>query len=59
DEIAAGANYTAFAQALADAGMLDKPSKGISKKTLSHGGKQCRFVVLSLPIDDSDDEEND
>lgn len=58
DEIAAGANYTAFAQALADAGMLDKPSKGISKKTLSHGGKQCRFVVLSLPIDDSDDEEN-
>lgn len=59
DEIAAGANYTAFAQALADAGMLNKPSKGISKKTLSHGGKQCRFVVLSLPIDDSDDEEND
>ncbi|WP_282807867.1 TOPRIM and DUF927 domain-containing protein [Hafnia alvei] len=59
DEIAAGANYTAFAQALADVGMLDKPSKGISKKTLSHGGKQCRFVVLSLPIDDSDDEEND
>ena len=59
DEIAAGANYTAFAQVLADAGMLDKPSKGISKKTLSHGGKQCRFVVLSLPIDDSDDEEND
>jgi len=59
DEIAAGANYTAFAQALSDAGMLDKPSKGISKKTLSHGGKQCRFVVLSLPIDDSDDEEND
>lgn len=58
DEIAAGANYTAFAQALADAGMLDKPSKGISKKTLSHGGKQCRFVVLSLPADDSDDEEN-
>lgn len=41
DEIAAGANYTAFAQVLADAGMLDKPSKGISKKHLATGGSNA------------------
>lgn len=52
DEIATGANYIAFAQALADAGMLDKPSKGITKKTLVHEGKQCHFVVMTLPVDE-------
>lgn len=54
DEIAAGANAAAFAQVLADAGMLDKPAKGISKKTLTIDGKQGRFVVLCLPEDDDE-----
>ncbi|MDR9964778.1 DUF927 domain-containing protein [Enterobacter hormaechei] len=54
DEIATGANYIAFAQALADAGMLDKPSKGITKKTLVHEGKQCHFVVMTLPVDEDE-----
>ncbi|HEM7577730.1 TPA: DUF927 domain-containing protein [Serratia marcescens] len=54
DEIATGANYIAFAQALADAGMLDKPKKGITKKTLVHEGKQCHFVVMTLPVDDEE-----
>lgn len=51
DEIAVGANAVAFAQVLADAGMLDKPSKGITKKTLRIDGKQPRFVVLMMPDD--------
>ncbi|BEN05092.1 DUF927 domain-containing protein [Serratia bockelmannii] len=51
DEIAAGANPVAFAQALADAGMLDKPAKGMTKKTLRIDGKQPRFVVLMMPDD--------
>lgn len=55
DEIAAGANYVAFAQVLAEAGMLDKPKKGITKKTLKHNGKQCHFVVLSMSVDDEDE----
>ncbi|PJG63863.1 DNA primase [Yersinia kristensenii] len=54
DEIAIGANYIAFAQVLADAGMLDKPKKGITKKTLIHEGKQCHFVVMTLPADDEE-----
>lgn len=54
DEIAIGANYIAFAQVLADAGMLDKPKKGITKKTLVHEGKQCHFVVMTLPVDDEE-----
>lgn len=54
DEIAVGANYIAFAQVLADAGMLDKPKKGITKKTLVHEGKQCHFVVMTLPVDDEE-----
>ncbi len=54
DEIATGANYIAFAQALADAGMLDKPSKGITKKTLVHEGKQCHFVVMTMPVDEDE-----
>ncbi|MGA7586033.1 MAG: DUF927 domain-containing protein [Rouxiella badensis] len=54
DEIAVGANYIAFAQVLADAGMLDKPKKGITKKTLVHEGKQCHFVVMTLPVDDDE-----
>ncbi|UYJ85537.1 DUF927 domain-containing protein [Yersinia enterocolitica] len=54
DEIAIGANYIAFAQVLADAGMLDKPKKGITKKTLVHEGKQCHFVVMTLPADDEE-----
>ncbi|MCZ4675786.1 DUF927 domain-containing protein [Citrobacter sedlakii] len=54
DEIATGANYIAFAQALSDAGMLDKPSKGITKKTLVHEGKQCHFVVMTLPVDEDE-----
>ena len=54
DEIAVGANYISFAQALADAGMLDKPKKGITKKTLIHEGKQCHFVVMTLPVDDEE-----
>lgn len=48
DEIAAGANPAQFAAVLSGAGMLDKPEKGISKKTLTHNGKQERFVVLML-----------
>ncbi|MGA9606253.1 MAG: DUF927 domain-containing protein [Rouxiella badensis] len=51
DEIATGANATAFAQVLADAGMLDKPAKGVTRKTLRIDGKQPRFVVLMLPED--------
>ena len=51
DEIAAGANPVAFAQVLAEAGMLDKPAKGISKKTLRIDGKQPRCVVLMMPDD--------
>jgi putative DNA primase/helicase len=51
DEIAAGANPVAFAQVLADAGMLDKPAKGTTKKTLRIDGKQPRFVVLMMPDD--------
>jgi putative DNA primase/helicase len=54
DEIAIGANYIAFAQVLADAGMLDKPKKGITKKTLVHEGKQCHFVVMTLSVDDEE-----
>jgi len=54
DEIAVGANYIAFAQVLADAGMLDKPKKGITKKTLVHEGRQCHFVVMTLPVDDEE-----
>lgn len=54
DEIAIGANYIAFAQVLADVGMLDKPKKGITKKTLVHEGKQCHFVVMTLPVDDEE-----
>jgi putative DNA primase/helicase len=55
DEIAAGANPVAFAQALADAGMLDKPTKGMTKKTLRINGKQPRFVVLMMPDDTEED----
>ncbi|MDT0205775.1 DUF927 domain-containing protein [Serratia marcescens] len=55
DEIAAGANPVAFAQALADAGMLDKPAKGMTKKTLRIDGKQPRFVVLMMPDDTEED----
>ncbi|SMG37436.1 TOPRIM and DUF927 domain-containing protein [Cedecea sp. NFIX57] len=55
DEIAAGANYVAFAQVLAEAGMLDKPDKGLTKKTLRHNGKQHRFVVLSMAVDDDEE----
>lgn len=55
EEIAADANYIAFAQVLAEAGMLDKPKKGITKKTLTHNGKQCHFVVLVAP-DEKDEE---
>ncbi|MBD8129192.1 TOPRIM and DUF927 domain-containing protein [Pantoea agglomerans] len=54
DEIAAGANYVAFAQVLADAGMLDKPDKGITRKTLRHNGKQHRFVVLTMEVDEDE-----
>jgi len=46
NEIAKGFNPTAVAQGLADVGMLEKPLKGISKKTLSINSKQERFVVL-------------
>ncbi|QBH98434.1 DUF927 domain-containing protein [Limnobaculum zhutongyuii] len=48
DEIAVGANPAAFAQALANAGMLDKPKKGFTKKTLTHNGKQCHFYVMTI-----------
>lgn len=54
NEIAMGANYIAFAQVLADAGMLDRPKKGITKKTLLHEGKQRHFVVMTLPVDDEE-----
>lgn len=54
DEIATGANAAAFAQALADAGILDKPAKGISRKTLTIDGKQVRFVVMCLPDDEEE-----
>ncbi|HEY0209505.1 DUF927 domain-containing protein [Acerihabitans sp.] len=52
DEIAIGANPTAFAQILADAGMLDKPGKGVTRKSLRIDGKQPRFVVLMMPDDE-------
>lgn len=54
DEIAAGVNPAQFAAVLAAAGMLDKPEKGLSKKTLTHNGKQERFVVLVLAPDDAE-----
>ncbi|WP_199886362.1 hypothetical protein [Dickeya sp. ws52] len=52
--IAAGANAAAFAQVLADAGMLDKPAKGITRKSLRIDGKQPRFVVL-MTLDDEEE----
>lgn len=54
NEIATGANATAFAQVLADAGMLDKPAKGITRKSLRIDGKQPRFVVL-MTLDDEEE----
>ncbi|MBM3010017.1 hypothetical protein [Citrobacter freundii] len=54
DEIAAGANPAQFAAVLVAAGMMDKPEKGLSKKTLMHNGKQERFIVLRLPQDDAE-----
>lgn len=58
DEIAVGANPAAFAQALANAGMLDKPKKGFTKKTLTHNGKQSHFYVLTMvSSSDGDDEQ--
>ena len=54
NEIAAGANATAFAQVLADAGMLDKPVEGITRKPLRIDGKQPRFVVL-MTLDDNEE----
>lgn len=58
DEIASGANHIAFAQVLADAGMLDKPKKGITKKTLVVDGKQPHFIVLRYQpeVDDESEE---
>ncbi|MFV0547713.1 MAG: DUF927 domain-containing protein [Limnobaculum xujianqingii] len=58
DEIAIGANHIAFAQVLADAGMLDKPKKGITKKTLVVDGKQPHFIVLRYQpeVDDESEE---
>lgn len=55
DEIAIGANHIAFAQVLADAGMLDKPKKGITKKTLVIDGKQPHFIVLRYQPDIEDE----
>ncbi|WP_233983321.1 TOPRIM and DUF927 domain-containing protein [Pectobacterium versatile] len=54
NEIATGANAAAFAQVLADAGMLDKPAKGITRKSLRIDGKQPRFVVL-MTLDDEEE----
>ena len=54
DEIATGANVAAFAQALAEAGMLDKPAKGITKKNLRVDGKQLHLVALMLPDDEEE-----
>ncbi|KFX21282.1 hypothetical protein [Pectobacterium betavasculorum] len=54
NEIAVGANAAAFAQVLADAGMLDKPAKGITRKSLRIDGKQPRFVVL-MTLDDEEE----
>ncbi|MCD1125342.1 DUF927 domain-containing protein [Jinshanibacter sp. LJY008] len=57
DEIASGANHIAFAQVLADAGMLDKPKKGIAKKTLVIDGSQPHFIVLRYQPDTDDESE--
>ncbi|GKW09902.1 TOPRIM and DUF927 domain-containing protein [Pectobacterium sp. IFB5596] len=54
NEIAVGANAAAFAQVLVDAGMLDKPAKGITRKSLRIDGKQPRFVVL-MTLDDEEE----
>lgn len=54
NEIATGANAAAFAQVLADVGMLDKPAKGITRKSLRIDGKQPRFVVL-MTLDDEEE----
>lgn len=54
NEIAVGANAAAFAQVLADARMLDKPTKGITRKSLRIDGKQPRFVVL-MTLDDEEE----
>lgn len=57
DEIATGANHIAFAQVLADAGMMDKPKRGMSKKTLVVDGKQPHFIVLRYQPDIDEDTE--
>ncbi|WP_140919733.1 TOPRIM and DUF927 domain-containing protein [Limnobaculum xujianqingii] len=57
DEIATGANHIAFAQVLADVGMLDKPKKGITKKTLVVDGKQPHFIVLRYQPEADDESE--
>lgn len=51
EEIAKGYNPVAFAQALAEAGMLDKPLKGLTRKAIRVGGEQPAFVVMTLPED--------
>ncbi|MDR0806984.1 MAG: DUF927 domain-containing protein [Enterobacteriaceae bacterium] len=57
EEIASGINPIAFANVLADAGMLDKPKNRIDKKTIRVDGRQPRFVVLCYqPETETDDE---
>ncbi|PKE32916.1 DNA primase [Rahnella sp. AA] len=51
EEISKGYNPIAFAQALAEAGMLDKPLKGLTRKAIRVGGEQPAFVVMKLPED--------
>jgi putative DNA primase/helicase len=51
EEISKGYNPIAFAQALAEAGMLDKPLKGLTRKAIRVGGEQPAFVVMKLHED--------
>lgn len=51
EEIAKGHNPVAFAQTLAEAGMLDKPLKGLTRKSIRVGGVQPAFVMLTMPED--------
>lgn len=51
EEIAKGYNPTAFAQVLAEVGMMEmplKPQKGLTKKSIRVDGTQPNFVVLMM-----------
>lgn len=54
DEIAKGFNPQHFADLLAEIGMLDKPKKGYTKKTISVDGRQPHFYVLVYAMEEDE-----